>query len=83
MSDVEKPAISLKAAATEQTSEAKVVPPEEMFSMNKSVNIVKDGKEVMIVFSPTIVEEIGAYRRCKVNVKFTQGGSVQIIPVME
>lgn len=68
-----KPAVGLKPK-----EEVKV--PVEFSSINKSISVVKDGDQISIIISPTIAEEIGAYRRCKVMVKFKEGGPLQVIP---
>jgi len=65
---------------TKTAPQEKVEVPVEFSSMNKSINIMKDGDRVTIVLNPTIAEEIGAYRRCNVHVVFTENGSVQVIP---
>ena len=65
---------------TKGNSTEKVAVPVEFSSMNKSINIVKDGDRVTLSLNPAIVEEIGAYRRCQVHVVFTENGAVQVVP---
>ena len=63
----------------EKPVEEKIEPPVEISSVNKSIQIIKDGNEYTIRFAPLVAEEIGAYRRCNVCVKFTEGGRVQVL----
>lgn len=69
------------AAATQQVE--KVQPPLEISARNGAVKIVKDGNEVNIDFDPMIVQELGAYQRCKVRLKFTEGGGVTVMPYVQ
>jgi len=71
-------AVQVKSKASE-----KVAVPVEFSSMNKSINIIKDGDRITMSLNPTIVEEIGAYRRCVVKVSFTENGAVQVIPQLD
>lgn len=68
--------LNLKPKAKgEETIEA----PLEFSSVNKGIHIVKDGKEVTIMFDELVAQEIGSYRKANVGVKFTEGGALQFI----
>tara|TARA_R110002096_G_scaffold51401_1_gene134396 strand:+ start:294 stop:551 length:258 start_codon:yes stop_codon:yes gene_type:complete len=70
--------VGLRVTATSKADE--VVVPLELSSINGGIKVIKDGDEVTLMFNPTISEEIGAYRRCNVIVKFKEGGSVRVVP---
>ena len=72
-----QPAVQVKAKKQPQEKGAV---PVELSSMNKAINIIKDGDRVTVTLAPPIAEEIGAYRRCNVHVVFTENGSVQVLP---
>jgi hypothetical protein len=61
----------------------KVAVPVEFSSVNRSINIIKDGDRVTISLHPAIVEEIGAYRRCNVSVVFAEDGPVRVLPQLD
>jgi len=75
--------ISLRVSNADKTErkDGEVKVPLELSSINQSVRVVKEGDEVSIYVNPTIAEEIGAYRRCNVMIKFKEMGQVQVIPL--
>jgi len=73
-------AVQVKSRQSESDT---VAIPVEFSSINRSINIIKDGDRVTISLHPAIVEEIGAYRRCNVNIVFVEDGSVQVLPQLD
>ena len=60
-----------------------VAVPVEFSSVNRSINIIKDGNRVTISLHAAIAEEIGAYRRVNVKVIFDEDGLVQVLPQVD
>ena len=66
--------------AEADVKEEKVAVPEEFASKNNGIRVVKEGDQITIMFLPNVSEEIGAYRRCNMTVRFQEGGDLEIIP---
>lgn len=81
-----QPVLQPKAPAAEPAqdtapAEPEITAPLQMNSLNGAIAITKDGDDIEIVLQPTIVEEVGAYRRCPVKVKFKEGHGPMVIPM--
>lgn len=69
--------------ATVQAAVDSIKIPKEIGSMNSGIRVIIDGGSIQIELNPTIAEEIGAYRRCKVTVRFQENGPVSVIPELK
>lgn len=69
-------------AQPKQDAAKQIAVPTEYSSRNMAVKITKQADELTIELHPTIVEEIGAYRRCPVKVIFKEGQSVIVHPIL-
>lgn len=76
----ETPANKLVVKPLAQNSETLKVPT-EMKSRNGSVQIKVDNGDITIDLDSIIVQEIGAYHRCKVRVFFKEGQGISVVPM--
>lgn len=54
--------------------------PKEYYSMGRAIRVEINGDQVTIDINPIIVQEIGAYHRCKVRVQYKENQGPAIIP---
>jgi hypothetical protein len=77
-----KPAPSATPAAAATAESEKIQVPVEFTSMNGFVRVQREGDQTTIMLHPTIVQEIGAYHRCRVKVIFRENQGIQVIPIL-
>lgn len=77
---VDQPKATLTPASPPQKSPDVVAVPKEYFSKGNAIQVRIEGDQITLMFDPVIVQEIGAYHRCKVRVQFKEGQGPLIIP---
>jgi len=57
--------------------------PKEFFSKGNAIQVQIQGDMITLVLDPVIVQEVGAYHRCKVMVQFKEGQGPLIVPMTQ